>query len=138
MNISLSATLTGAIGTGVATIVGFWIAHYWRSRNAKDNFLTFMSQKRGAIPKRDAGDFYTTTKTEIRDVVFKLRPFLTPAKVVLLDRLWSEYNEISHEELAPENEAAWRIAFAKRFEHEFQSPSEILTFYMDEFCKIAR
>ncbi len=112
-----------------------------RIQTAKDRFGVFIQKHRSALPQRKVREFYESTKPAIRDSVSQVWHFLnSDDQRAYLDRLWREYDQIPAQEFDSKHEGAmgelarklYRIAGA-----EFQSPYEILQFYLDEFYKFA-
>lgn len=84
-------TVLGGFASG---LVGVWLFYHQRKVGARDAFKVFISLKQSEIPQHGSGcmDFYTGTKTEMRDAIFKTVPFLCKEQVGSLKGLWTEYN----------------------------------------------
>lgn len=128
------------LGGFIAGGVGLCLANHRRVLDAKDAFGVFIRGKIGGLPKREVGDFYKSTKPAIRAEVHQFWHFLNREQRTRLDRLWKEYDEIQAHELDPQNEATMGEAmrsFSKLAGIEFQSPYEVVRFYLDEFYKFS-
>ena len=128
------------LGGAVSGFIGWFSASRKRVRDAKDTFAVFMSQKIAQIPKRGLADFYQRTKPGIRDEVARIRPFLSIRDKDTIDRLWREYDEIPAQELDRAHEGAMGDVMRdlnKLAGSEFQSPYEIIRFYLDSFYKLS-
>jgi len=128
------------LGGAISGLIGWFAASRKRVRDAKDTFAVFMSQKLAQIPKRDLADFYQRTKPSIRDEVARIRPFLSIRDKDTIDRLWREYDEIPALELDRAHEGAMgevMRALNKLAGSEFQSPDEIIRYYVDSFYKMS-
>ena len=75
-------------------LVGVWLFNHKRTAGAKDAFKVFISLKKSEIPQHGAGcmEFYTGTKTEIREAIAKTVPFLKEKQASSLKKLWAEYS----------------------------------------------
>jgi len=134
----LDRILAPALGALIAGLIGFGYSNYWRLRAIKDAFLILISQKRGATERWSVSAFYEKSKTEIREAVFRLRPFLRKSKAKKLEKLWFKYDEIPFNDLISQPEGTWMKSFHDRFGGQFRTPWEIVNFYLDEFCKLAK
>ena len=134
----LDKILALTLGALIAGLIGLGYSNYWRLRGVKDAFLLLISQKRGTTGKWSVSAFYEKSKSEIRDAVFRLRPFLKRSKAKELDKLWFQYDEIPFNELTSQPEANWMKSFRDKFGGQFRTPWDVVNFYLDEFCKLAK
>jgi hypothetical protein len=128
------------LGGVISGLIGWFAASRKRVRDAKDTFAVFMSQKLVQIPQRDLADFYQRTKSDIRDEVARVRPFLPIRAKERIDQLWKEYDEIPTQDLNRANEGArgeLARALYKKAGAEFQSAHEIIRYYLNEFYKLS-
>jgi hypothetical protein len=85
-------TILGGFASG---LVGVWLFYHQRKIAPRDAFRVFISLKKSEIPQHGSGcmDFYTGSKTELRDAIFRTVPFLCKEQVSRLKGLWAEYND---------------------------------------------
>ena len=133
----------------VTGVVLGWFGHVLTSSResrrriigAKDEFGVFIREKIAALPERGVGEFYAATKPAIRDAVFQVWHFLSSDEQRnRLDRLWREYDEIQAQEFDRAHEGAMGEVIGALYKvagAEFQSPHEIVRYYLDEFYKFS-
>jgi hypothetical protein len=122
-------TVLGGIISGA---VGLFIADRQRKQDARDTFHVFISQKRAVVPNHDARSFYRNTKNEIRDAVFRLRPFLNKYQKSCLDAVWVEYEQINDNDLHQVKEFSAVAEIMKS-----PKPDELIKSCMDNLDEIA-
>ena len=128
------------VGALIVGGVALYIRYKNRTQTPKDSFGVFIQEQIGALPQRGVREFYDRTKPSIRQAVQKVRHFLTDEQRGRLDRLWSEYDQIQAQEFDRAHEGTmgdvvrslYKVAGA-----EFQSPYEIVRYYLDEFYKFS-
>jgi hypothetical protein len=108
----------------------------------KAEFGVIIQQHIVTLPERGVMEFYSRTKTAIRDAVFRVRRFITDEQRAGLDRLWREYDQIPARELDPKHEGAKgemvrALCKIAKPPSEFKTPCEIVRYYLDEFYKCA-
>ena len=127
-------------------IIGGCVAIYvWRgkrTKDAKDAFGGFIREQIGALQQRGIREFYERTKPSIRDAVHRVWHFHTEERRSRLDRLWSEYDQITAQELDSNNEgemgeAMRRLSQIANPPADLQTPHEIVRYYLDEFYKFS-
>jgi hypothetical protein len=113
-----------------------------RLTKAKDDFGGFIRDKIGTLPERDVGEFYKSTKPSIRVAVQHVWHFLTEDQRSRLDELWIVYDQIPAEKFDPKHEGKMgetmrALSKIAKPPAEFQKPSEIVRYYLDEFYKFS-
>jgi hypothetical protein len=131
------------LGGFVACGAGFWLSAHKRCRDAKDAFLVYISVMKGRIETQDVAAYYRRTKSEIRDSVSKVQPFLAKENTLALEILWREYDEIVPEQkLLQKNEGnQWERQALNELEPKNSpppKPSSILKSYLDKFSALAK
>lgn len=135
----LNTVLPTLLGGFIAGIVGVVLSQWQRKRDARNEFLIFISVKKGAIPKEGIYKFHETTRPEIRDAISRVIPFLSLEKSRKLETTWSNYSEIEEYDLDDKNEDdLMRAALALDGETVPEKPSDILKSRLNEMCKIVR
>lgn len=131
-------------------LLGWW-AHFLstkresrnRVKKAKDDFGVFIREQVAALPQRGVREFYDRTKPSIRDAVHRVWHFIeSDDQRRRLDILWREYDEIPAHEFNRAHEGAMgevMRALSKIAQPpvEFQTPYEIVKYYLDEFYKFS-
>jgi hypothetical protein len=136
---ALNIFLPTILGGFIAGIVGVVLSGWQRKRSAKDEFLIFISVKKGAIPQKDIFEFYTTTRPEIREAVSRVIPFLRYAIVQELEIAWTAYDNIDEYDLLDENEnELMRLAAAVDKLIIPEKPSEIMKSRLDSMSEIVK
>jgi hypothetical protein len=130
----------------VAAVIGGSIALYIRHKNrtqsAKDAFGVFIREQIANLPQRGVREFYDRTKPTIRDAVQRVWHFLGDERRSRIDRLWREYDDIPARELDHAHEGAMgemmrKLSQIAKPPAEFQTPYEIVRYYLDEFYKFS-
>ena len=132
----LPAVIGGVIGGSVV----LYNRRKSRVQTAKDAFGVFIREKLGELPKREVAEFYAKTKPGIRDAVQRVGHYLTREKRTRLERAWKDYDEIPAQVLDRRHEGAMGEAIRdlhKVAGAEFQSPYEIVKFYLDLFYEFS-
>jgi hypothetical protein len=100
--------------------------------------LIFINTVREKLKTLEPETFYSSTKRETRDEIVRIAVFLEKGQVDRLERLWSEYEKLSREELDDEKEIEGLEELYKISGEEFKKPSEILRYYLGECYKAAK
>jgi hypothetical protein len=129
----------------VAAIIVGGVALYIRRTNRvqaeKDRFGVFLREQLASLPERGVREFYDRTKPAIRDAVQRVGHFLGDRQRARLDRLWREYDEIPAHDFDRKHEGAMgemmrALSKIAKPPAEFQTPHEIVRYYLDELYKI--
>ena len=137
-------TLLGSvIGACFSFGAGYWLITHKRQRDAKDAFLVFISHKRMNIDKGQVAEYHRKTKSEVRDAVSRLMPFLKQNKAARLEDVWIRYDGLQgHSDLNQHNENEWVQSLYEyipdAMEKPPRKPSDILKSFFGEFSNMAR
>lgn len=126
------------LGGAISAITGLCLFFHKRKRDAKDSFLLFISMQRRSIDTRNFCGWHDNTKSEFRDAISKVDPFLSARQRTRMDALWREYEAISCEQLKQENEADYVQEIESLAKEPLtRKPSEILLDCLNRFQKVA-
>src|ERR1700720_832991 len=90
-------TILGGI---IAGCVGLFVGRFQRTREARLQFLSYLSVMIGSMPGGDGvsiNNFYFHTFDETRDAVFQVIPFLKESKAEKLLAVWEKYAGLDSE-----------------------------------------
>jgi hypothetical protein len=121
----------GGIISGAVGLIAAWCQRKW---DAASEFKIFISLKDAEIddPSKSAQVFYQSTKSEIRDAVFRTLPLLGKKKSGRLREVWKEYNQKDENKLTGYN-VVKDFTGSPRGREEY--PKEFLHNFMERFLK---
>jgi len=138
----IQAVFFTILGGAISSASGLFIANYRRTKDAKDDFGRFVSTKIGEVPKRDVLGFYKSSKPAIREAVHRFMHYLKTEKRASIQSLWEEYDSVTDQQLDPINEGKMGEVFRDLQKltnppTKFNSPHEVVRYYLDEFYKFS-
>ena len=121
----------------VSLVIGFFLSRMKSvldsRRDAKNDFRMVVSVRKGRIPQKGFVEFHETTKTEIRDAVSRLMPFLRCYEIKPVEMACAAYGDIEDGSLDDEHECDLRReALAKDKLPVPDKPSDILRTRLDK------
>ena len=128
------------LGGFIAGWVGIIVANWRTKKDAINAFLVSVSVIKGAIPAEEGiSQFFESTKTEIRDAVFRVIPFVSEDKALQLQTAWIVYGTIKTEYLSDNyTNEAYRLAHAVDGLPVPENPVSILKNHLDRFASIVK